>query len=354
MEKYLKGDVIGEGTFAEVYAAKNLETEQHFAVKKFKYIKESNGIHLSIIRELSLLQEIHHPNIMHVVDVYIDSEKDFFVVYELMASDLCNVLRGLKNPLSFSVRKTYLQMILNAVSCLHSNSIIHRDIKPENFLIGNDRSLKLTDFGSAKSMDYSDVNTMTPSMFSRWYSPPEVLMDSHAYAFSADIWSVGCILAHMLKGNSPVFCGATDLSQLSSIFEFFELQLTELDPSSLMMYNQEVVEKKDFIKAKWMRLFSHANEKEVDLLFQLLCLDPSGRPSAGDALKHPCFTTTQPPPASLSELPDPYLYEKIKKKNRKMDLTHPLETVPLVPVSVSQLSSAPCIGEFCDDDDDYT
>lgn len=99
---------------------------------------------------------------------------------------------------------------------LHSAAVIHRDLKPSNILINSDCHIKICDFGLARSLvaDQADKDViLTEEVATRWYRAPEVLLGSKNYGESADVWSIGCILAEVLLGK-PFFPGNSTLNQL--------------------------------------------------------------------------------------------------------------------------------------------
>jgi mitogen-activated protein kinase 15 len=109
-----------------------------------------------------------------------------------------------------------MYQICKGMKYLHSADVIHRDLKPSNILINSDCSLKICDFGLARSMaaDSPDKDVvMTEEVATRWYRAPEVLLGSQTYDKSADVWSVGCILGELLLGK-PLFPGNSTLNQL--------------------------------------------------------------------------------------------------------------------------------------------
>lgn len=115
-----------------------------------------------------------------------------------------------------------MYQIMKAMKYLHSADVIHRDLKPSNVLINSDCHLKLCDFGLARSLhqDQTEPNlALTEEVATRWYRAPEVLLGSQTYDKSADMWSVGCILAELLIGK-PIFPGNSTLNQLERILTY--------------------------------------------------------------------------------------------------------------------------------------
>ena len=104
---------------------------------------------------------------------------------------------------------------------IHSADLLHRDLKPSNLLLNSECHMKICDFGLARSVDKSDTTTqpiLTDYVATRWYRAPEILLGSNQYTKSADMWSVGCILAELLLGK-PMFPGTSTLNQLDRVLE---------------------------------------------------------------------------------------------------------------------------------------
>jgi serine/threonine protein kinase len=94
--------------------------------------------------------------------------------------------------------------IIEAVAFLHSRHLIHRDLKPANLLLTQDLRVKICDFGFARTLPAKDSQeTLSPNRFTRWYRPPEVILQNVHYDQSADIWSLGCIISEVaFKANA--------------------------------------------------------------------------------------------------------------------------------------------------------
>ena len=219
MEKYQKIEKIGEGTYGVVYKARNRLTGELVALKKIRLEAEDEGIPSTAIREISILKELQHPNIVRLHDV-IHTEKKLTLVFEFLDLDLKKFLdmaTSAGEVLQPPVIKTLLFQLLAGVSFCHDRRVLHRDLKPQNLLINQETlELKLADFG-LRAFGIP-VRSYTHEVVTLWYRAPDVLMGSRKYSTPVDLWSVGCIFGEMSSGR-PLFPGTSDHDQLSKIFK---------------------------------------------------------------------------------------------------------------------------------------
>ena len=123
--QFLIEKFIGEGTYGVVYRALDMVTHEEVALKKLKQIPDTVGLHASMIREISLLQELSHPNIVKIIRMETDN-RNVFVAYELLPSDLAKIIEDKSYIITPSMIKTYMKMVLSSVAYLHSNYMLHR------------------------------------------------------------------------------------------------------------------------------------------------------------------------------------------------------------------------------------
>ncbi|CAE7739778.1 CRK2 [Symbiodinium sp. CCMP2592] len=168
------------------------------------------------IREISLLKELQHPNIVRLCDV-IHTERKLTLVFEYLDQDLKKLLDMCDGGLDPATTKSFLYQLLRGIAYCHAHRVLHRDLKPQNLLINREGSLKLADFGLARAFGIP-VRSYTHEVVTLWYRAPDVLMGSRKYSTPVDIWSVGCIFAEMVNGR-PLFPGDTDANQLQKIFK---------------------------------------------------------------------------------------------------------------------------------------
>ncbi|XP_059822064.1 cyclin-dependent kinase 2-like isoform X2 [Hypanus sabinus] len=241
MDNFQKVEKIGEGTYGVVYKAMNKVTGEMVALKKIRLDAEMEGVPSTAIREISLLKELNHQNIVRV---------------------------------------------------------LHRDLKPQNLLINDGGAIKLADFGLARAFGVP-VRTYTHEVVTLWYRAPEILMGCKFYSTAVDVWSIGCIFAEMIT-RKPLFPGDSEIDQLFRIFctlgtpnEFVWPGVTQLPDykANFPKWNRQ-----DFNK-----ILPNLDIDGRDLLMQMLQYDPNMRISAKLAISHRFFNdvTIQVPHVQL-------------------------------------------------------
>ncbi|XP_071586580.1 cyclin-dependent kinase 7 isoform X2 [Heliangelus exortis] len=235
-KRYEKLDFLGEGQFATVYKAKDKNTNQIVAIKKIKLGHRSeakDGINRTALREIKLLQELSHPNIIGLLDAF-GHKSNISLVFDFMETDLEVIIKDTSIVLTQSHIKAYMLMTLQGLEYLHQHWILHRDLKPNNLLLDGNGVLKLADFGLAKSFG-SPNRVYTHQVVTRWYRAPELLFGARMYGVGVDMWAVGCILAELLL-RMPFLPGDSDLDQLTRIFETLGTPTEEQWPALKQKY----------------------------------------------------------------------------------------------------------------------
>ncbi|NXN91934.1 CDK3 kinase, partial [Rhinopomastus cyanomelas] len=290
-EVFEKVEKIGEGTYGVVYKARNKRTGQLVALKKIRLDLETEGVPSTAIREVSLLKELKHPNIVRLLDV-IHSQKKLYLVFEYLKQDLKKYLDlSQTRELSLSLVKNYLFQILQGVSFCHSHRVIHRDLKPQNLLINEAGAIKLADFGLARTFGVP-LRTYTHEVVTLWYRAPEILLGCKYYSTPVDIWSIGCIFAEMVTRRA-LFPGDSQIDQLFRIFRTLGTPTEATWPGVTQLPDY----KRDF--PRWARKEMKEIVPKLDrdgrnLLVELLLYDPSRRISAKAALNHQYFFQRSP------------------------------------------------------------
>lgn len=279
MGRYTKLEKCGEGSFGVVYKARDLVTQDLVALKQFRKEIEDADVLEDIRIEISILQELRHPNIVKLLEVFYD-RATLFMVFDFMDMDLGS--RMVKPSISPSMVKSYLYQILSGVAFCHENRIFHGDLKPKNLLLNIDGQLQLCDFGLAGRMDQHTYDQGT-----LWYCAPEILLGLSSSSTTADLWSIGCIFAEMVT-RRPLFAGDFEKDQLFEIFRVLGTPNDDIWPgvSQLPHFKQTFPQWNGQVLSK---VVPHMDATGLDLLSKLVAY-PNKRISAPEALKHPYFS----------------------------------------------------------------
>lgn len=196
------------------------------------------------MREISLLKELTHPNIVQLFDV-VHGDKHLYLVFEFLQLDLKKLLDSMKTGLDpplvkvfffpiylqknnyysinnnisllyFVVQQSYLYQLLNGIAFCHLNLTVHRDLKPQNLLIDHRGNIKLADFGLARAFGLP-MRMYTHEVITLWYRAPEILLGTKIYSIAVDVWSLGCIFAEMVS-SSFYYLSQTIKKQIISKF----------------------------------------------------------------------------------------------------------------------------------------
>lgn len=255
---------------------------------------ETEGVPSTAIREISLLKELDHPNVVRLLDV-VQAGKKLYLVFEFLMQDLKKYLDSLREMLPQSLVKSYLHQLLKGVAYCHVHRVLHRDLKPQNLLIDGRGYIKLADFGLARAFGMP-VRTYTHEVVTLWYRAPEILLGSKFYSTSVDVWSLGCVFAEMLTRRA-LFPGDSEIDQLFRIFRTMGTPDEDVWPgvSNLPDYKR--------IFPRWdaqniSEIVPMLDAAGKDLLLKLLTYDPNRRLSAMEAMSHKYFhdVELQPPP----------------------------------------------------------
>ncbi|KAF3484005.1 CMGC/CDK/CDK5 protein kinase [Arthroderma uncinatum] len=277
---------LGEGTYATVFKGRNRQTGEMVALKEI-HLDSEEGTPSTAIREISLMKELKHENIVGLHDV-IHTENKLMLVFEYMDKDLKKYMdvRGDRGQLDYVTIKSFMHQLMRGIAFCHDNRVLHRDLKPQNLLINNKGQLKLADFGLARAFGIP-VNTFSNEVVTLWYRAPDVLLGSRTYNTSIDIWSAGCIMAEMYTGR-PLFPGTTNEDQLQKIFRLMGTpserswpgisQFPEYKPNFHVYATQDL-----------RLILPQIDQLGLDLLSRMLQLRPEMRISAAEALRHPWF-----------------------------------------------------------------
>ncbi|XWS24927.1 hypothetical protein CRYUN_Cryun27aG0026700 [Craigia yunnanensis] len=318
-ESYDKLDKIGQGTYSNVYKARDRETGKIFALKKVRFDTSEPESVKFMAREIMILQKLDHPNIVKLEGLATSRmQYSLYLVFDFMQSDLARIISRPEGMLVEPQIKCYMHQLLSGLQHCHERGILHRDIKGSNLLIDKNGMLKIADFGLANFFSPNGKYPLTSRVVTLWYRAPELLLGSTDYGTGIDLWSAGCLLAEMFAGR-PIMPGRTEVEQLHKIFKLcgtpsegywkkLRLSTTFRPPQS---YKPSLVD-----------AFRNFPQSSLGLLSTLLALDPAYRGSASSALQNEFFYTS-PLACDLSGLPvvynkDDETIQQRKHRNPKM------------------------------------
>lgn len=285
MQKYEKLLKIGEGTYGTVFKAKNRETQEIVALKRVRLDDEDDGVPSSALREICLLKELKHRNIIRLLDV-LHGEAKLTLVFEYCDQDLKKYFDSCNGEIDSETVKSFMQQLLRGLSFCHSHNVLHRDLKPQNLLINKNGELKLADFGLARAFGIP-VKCYSAEVVTLWYRPPDVLFGAKIYNTSIDQWSAGCIFAELANAGRPLFPGSDIDDQLKRIFKLLGDPVESWPGVTLLPdYKDLNIPTGTFTL---IQVVPKLNQKGKDLLQQMLVCNPALRISADDALKHSYF-----------------------------------------------------------------
>ncbi|KAF4969677.1 hypothetical protein FSARC_3123 [Fusarium sarcochroum] len=271
-DKWMKGALIGQGSFGCVYLALHAVTGELLAVKQVETPApgansqgdtRKKGMIEALKREISLLRDLRHPNIVQYLGC--SSTADYLNIFlEYVPGGSVQTILNSYGALPEPLVRSFVRQILTGLSYLHNRDIIHRDIKGANILVDNKGTIKISDFGISKKLEASNIlngannNKHRPSLQgSVFWMAPEVVKQT-SYTRKADIWSLGCLVVEMMTGSHPF----PDCSQLQAIFKIGGGKAAPTIPE-------------------------HASEAAKEFLAQTFEIDHNLRPSADQLILSP-------------------------------------------------------------------
>ncbi|KAJ6970022.1 mitogen-activated protein kinase 9 [Populus alba] len=322
--QYQVQEVIGKGSYGVVGSAIDSHTGERVAIKKINDVFEHVSDATRILREIKLLRLLRHPDIVEIKHIMLPPSrrefKDIYVVFELMESDLHQVIKA-NDDLTPEHYQFFLYQLLRGLKYIHTANVFHRDLKPKNILANADCKLKICDFGLAR-VSFNDAPSAilwTDYVATRWYRAPELCGSFFSkYTPAIDIWSIGCIFAEMLTGK-PLFPGKNVVHQLDLMTDL----LGTPPPESISKIRNEKARRylsnmRKKPPVPFPQKFPNVDPLALRLLEGLLAFDPKDRPTAEEALANPYFNglsnvECEPSTQPISKLEFEFERKKITK-----------------------------------------
>ncbi|POM78759.1 CMGC/MAPK protein kinase [Phytophthora palmivora] len=332
--------VLGQGSYGQVVRCKHLPTGEIVAIKKIQNVFSDPIDAKRILRELCILRQLRHPNIVQIREIIapldMDHFQDLFVVFEYLPSDLEKLLHSPQFLTAEHLRWLLLDL-LKALKYMHSAEIVHRDLKPANVLLNlSPVAIKICDFGLARGLSSSASTTgrkrkrlgdgstpdestlqgigvhprtparriqrqLTEHVVTRWYRAPEIIFRDHDYSAAIDVWSKSSVPSHyqrepLFPGVScfPLSPGAGQVAlpqdsrdQLNTILDVLgtmeEEDIAEIADPDVQFYLRSLPPRP---KRNLQEMYPGAEPEAIDLLTWMLKMNPRKRATLDEALAH--------------------------------------------------------------------
>lgn len=287
MEKYEKIGKIGEGSYGIVFKCRNRDTGQIVAVKKFLESEDDPVIKKIALREIRMLKQLKHPNLVNLLEVFRRKRK-LHLVFEYCDHTVLHELDRHPRGVPEHLVKSIIWQTLQAVNFCHKHNCIHRDVKPENILITKHLVIKLCDFGFARILT-GPSDYYTDYVATRWYRAPELLVGDTQYGPPVDVWAIGCVFAELISGI-PLWPGKSDVDQLYLI----RRTMGDLIPRHQQVFSTNMFfsgvsipdpEKMEPLEYRFPNISANA----MGLMKGCLHMDPAERLKCEQLLEHPYF-----------------------------------------------------------------
>ncbi|KAI6210669.1 Protein kinase domain-containing protein [Aphelenchoides besseyi] len=326
-----EGSKIGRGTYGQVFKAtpKTSKDKNNFYALK---MIDAVGFSMSACREVALLRELNHPNLIKLQRVFFSADRKVWLLFDYAEHDLWHIIkyhRAAKQKkqqviVPKHMIKSLIYQILDGIHYLHTNWILHRDLKPANILLmGEDTGLergrvKIGDMGFARIFcaPVKPLAELDPVVVTFWYRAPELLLCAKHYTKAIDIWAIGCIFAELLTSEPIFMCREEDIKapyhyeQLAKIFNVMGYP-TEQDWPDMNKMPEYLRMQKEFKRNAYANcslsrhMFDRAkircDNHQFNLLQKMLTMDPLKRITAAEAMEHPFFKEDPQPTADVFE-----------------------------------------------------
>ena len=300
--------VVGSGTYGKVFKAIHVYTKNLAALKKIRMDGEKDGFPVTAVREIKLLQSLKHENIVSLQEVMVE-HNDCFMVFEYLSHDLTGLLNHPTFKLEQAHKKHLGRQLFEGLNYLHRRGVLHRDIKAANILVSNTGQLKLADFGLARFFAKRGKPDYTNRVITIWYRSPELLLGETQYGPAVDIWSAACVMIEIFTRHAIFPGDGGEINQLDKIYNVLGTPTRFEWPGLVDMAWFELLRPTERRPNTFSEKYQNRLTPDAfELLQAMFMYDPAKRPSAGDVLEHPYFTTEEPAPRQAIEYVPPFPY----------------------------------------------
>jgi len=326
MDRYEKIGKIGEGSYGVVFKCRNKETQQLVAIKKFVESEDDPLIKKIAMREIRMLKQLKHPNLVNLLEVF-KRKKRLHLVFEYVDHTVLNELDRYPKGVPEHLIKKIIYQTLLAVNFCHHHNCIHRDVKPENILVDKRGVVKLCDFGFARMLT-GPGDEYTDYVATRWYRAPELLVGDTQYGPPVDIWAIGCVFAELITGNA-LWPGRSDVDQL---------YLIRKTMGELLPRHMEIFQNNSFFKGLSIPLpdimepledkFPNISTLAMDLMQKCFHVDPGERSTCENLLQHGYLHNVAKEYSELFETHDFRRKRHTEKREKQLSRTTNYNSLP--------------------------
>uniref|UniRef100_A0A6A7FRM6 Cyclin-dependent kinase 12 n=1 Tax=Hirondellea gigas TaxID=1518452 RepID=A0A6A7FRM6_9CRUS len=338
---------IGEGTYGHVYKARPKDVDgfvctardDMVALKKVRLENEKEGFPITAVREIKILKQLHHRNIVNLKEIVTDKQDamdfrhdkgSFYLVFEYLDHDLMGLLESGMVEFTELHNASIMRQLMEGLNYCHKKNFLHRDIKCSNILMNNKGQVKLGDFGLARLFSSTNERPYTNKVITLWYRPPELLLGEERYGPAIDVWSCGCILGELFQ-KRPLFQASSEAMQLEVISRMCGTPTPAEWPDIVKLPGWATMKPKKAYRRKITDEFKdRMPSAALALLDHMLRLDPGRRITAADALTSLWLNNVDPDKMEPPPLPRNQDCHELWSKRRKRQLKEKEQQVAML------------------------
>jgi cell division cycle 2-like len=327
LERYQVMNHIASGSYGLVSRARDRTTGHIVALKQVDLDKapREEGFPTTILREIHALQALKHPNLMELIDVVCTDRRQLHLVMEYCEHDVKSFQAAVGRAFSEAEVKRVSIQLLEGLAFMHRRWFAHRDLKPANLLWSADGTLRIADFGLARTFSRPLTEATSPRfVVTPAFRPIEMLLGEHTYGPEIDVWSAACIILELLSGETP-FPANSEAELVTMIFRVLGVpSVSDWPEWHSLPYTPAIRGLREVIvsvkclshEQRCLGLRKHlslprsnvsgrgcVSDAGIHLLVQMLELNPKRRITVDQALEHPWFTSELPLPQPAHLMP---------------------------------------------------